>query len=176
VRNWLEVRGEGGRLVLWIGTAGSLEELEPPAEVELRRGDVESTRSSQCIDSWNVHQLGASADGSEVSIPDRRRASVDTWQVTNGGVEIQTGASHCADAFVASARAAIWPLSSAVPIGGGIGGACDPAGFVPGSTVDRNLVCQGGEEFPSRYLTLACTSDTECPADSRCDGAFCRLP
>jgi hypothetical protein len=176
VRNWLEVRDEGGHLVLWIGTAGSVEALEPPAELELRRGDVESTRSSECIGSWNVHQLRASADGSEVSITDRRRAPVGAWQVTNGGVEIQTGASHCPDVFVASARAAIWPRSSAIPIGSGIGGACDPTWFVPGSTVDRNLVCQVGEQFPDGYLTLACTNDMDCPAESRCDGAFCRLP
>jgi hypothetical protein len=176
VRNWIEVRDEDGRLVLWIGTAGRVEALEPPAEIELRRGDVESTRSSQCIGSWDVHQLRASADGSEVSIADRRRAPVGTWQVTNGGVEVQTGATHCPDVFVASARAAIWPLSFAIPIGSGIGGACDPAWFVPGSTADRNLVCQRGEDFPDGYLTLACTSDTGCPADSRCDGTFCRLP
>lgn len=175
-RSWLEVRDRDELLILWLGLAGSVEELQAPREVSLRQGLLQSTRSAECASSWDEPQLRVAADGIELNIAPRARAMVGSWQVTNGGVDLSTGISRCAEGFVATARAAVWPRRSAVPIGGGIGGPCDPGWFVPGSTADANLVCQRDSRFPEGYLTLACDGDAGCPAESRCDDAFCRLP
>jgi hypothetical protein len=173
-QSWLAVRDASGALVLWIASAGSVAELNTPAELVLSQGAVDLQLSSQCITSWTEHRLEASMAGSQASVASRERGMLGSYQLVNGSVQVQTGESHCSDAFVAFARAAVWPLVASVPLTDGIGGPCSPEFFGPGYLVEPGLICQRDSQFPLGYLTRACESSAECPKESTCDGAFCR--
>lgn len=174
VRDWLEVRDASGALVLWIASAGSVAELHTPSELALSQGDVDARRTSDCITAWTEHRLEASLGGSQASVASRERGVLGDYQLVNGSVQVQTGDSRCSDAFVAFARAALWPLAASVPLTDGIGGPCSPEFFAPGYLPEPGLICQQSSEFPLGYLTRACSRAEDCPEESSCDGAFCR--
>lgn len=173
VRNWLEVRDASG-LVLWIASAGSVADLQTPAELVLSQGEVDSLHSGDCITSWTEHRLEASLQGSQASVASRERGVLGSYQLVNGSVQVQTGDSLCSDAFVAFAQAAVWPLAASVPLTDGIGGPCSPEFFGPGYERDPALICQRDSQYPLGYLTRACSGSADCPRESTCDGAFCR--
>lgn len=173
-QSWLEVRDASGALVLWIASAGSVAELNTPAELVLSQGAVDLQLSGQCIASWTEHRIEASMAGSQASVASRERGVLGSYQLVNGSVQVQTGESRCTDAFAAFARAAVWPLAASVPLTDGIGGPCSPEFFGPGYSLEPGLLCQRDSQFPLGYLTRACQSSAECPKESTCDGAFCR--
>jgi hypothetical protein len=176
VPSWLELRDEAGGLVVWVATAGSVTDLNVPAELQLAQGAVEREHTGECVSSWNAYRLEARLGDVEVSIPGGARAALGPWHVTNGNVLVQTGDSRCNDAYVASASAAAWPHAASIPLTGGIGGPCNPEWFGPQYILDPSLRCEKNSRFPLGYLTLPCEDDAACPAESVCDQGQCRAP
>jgi hypothetical protein len=104
----LELRGSDGELLVWLGFAGSVEELELPSELVLTQGAEACRVHSQCVSEWTQHELAVELDGEKPTVGYGERTLVGDFWVTHGGVDVQQGASTCSDAFVGWAAAGVW--------------------------------------------------------------------
>jgi hypothetical protein len=107
---WLELRDESGQLLFWYGEAGRVADLTTPAELQLSAGEVQARPSSLCFPVYEQKRLEVEIAGASGSIGWSEQGAVGDWLVTNFGISEEVSQSTCADAFIRSAAAAVWPL------------------------------------------------------------------
>lgn len=108
----LTVTTSDGAPILWIGEAGTPEELSGPVPLSL--GEAECDETDTCVSSWSRYSLyifGSDAGiGPDVKVPYGTQVQTPNWVITNSAVDQQNEDTlNCPDAYVALARAAIWP-------------------------------------------------------------------
>ncbi|MEM7434182.1 MAG: hypothetical protein AAF436_03450 [Myxococcota bacterium] len=106
-----EVRGEGGRLVYWLGLSGSAAGLDVPPELVVEEADATCERTSVCIDRWEQRSVRVTSGATTERVGYGRSASLDALTFLHGGLDVQTGSTACPDGFVARAAAAAWPTA-----------------------------------------------------------------
>jgi hypothetical protein len=107
-----EVTNSDGQPLFWMGEAGRPEELSGPVPLSL--GEAECDETDPCVSSWSRYSLfifGSDAGiGPDVKVPYGTQVQTPNWVLSNGAINVQNeGATLCPDAYVALARAAIWP-------------------------------------------------------------------
>ena len=108
---WLELRAEDGTLLVWVGAAGAVEDLQTPPELSLSQGAEVCRNHSQCIPDWAQYDLWLKLGDEVNSTPlgYGQHVTAGDFIVTHGGVDQQIGgATNCPDAYVAAASAAAW--------------------------------------------------------------------
>jgi hypothetical protein len=106
----LELRDGDGALLVWLGFAGRVDDLERPAELVLSRGAEVCRLSDRCFPVWTQHELSASMGGESAHVGYGEQRSLGDFTLTHGGLDAQLGgsANGCADGFIAWAAASVW--------------------------------------------------------------------
>lgn len=91
------------KLVFWLGDSGGVAGLDALSEIAFTQGAAVCTQHSDCITAWTLNDLEATSGGNTVSVPFGESARLGMFDVTDAAVQVQTGESTCADAFVAQA-------------------------------------------------------------------------
>lgn len=106
----LEVREKGADLVYWVSIVWQLEELQPPAELELADGGEGClVIGPDCNARWEERSLSASVDGETGLVAYGAHSSVGPLTVLNHAYEVNVGQVDCADYFVGTVEVAAWP-------------------------------------------------------------------
>jgi hypothetical protein len=167
--NSFEARADDGSLLYWTASGGRLTDIEPPSEIVLSTGEVESEIEDDCVGSYRVRALDVSVDNIAVSAPSRARVEAGPWMVVNALFQEQTGMTVCPDAFADRIQVAVWARNAQVRDNGGIGGPCY-----------ADLPIEHAEGAP-QYLCLRdgtlsreCAASPPCPGASQCVERLCR--
>jgi hypothetical protein len=110
-RGRLELRGSDGELLVWMGFAGSVDELEQPPELVLAQGPEVCRLHSQCVPTWTQHDLSVQLGEEMRVVGYGEQVRMGGYEVTHGGVDVQQpsgGGTSCADAYVAWAAVGVW--------------------------------------------------------------------
>jgi hypothetical protein len=106
----LEIRAKAEELAYWMGVAWQLEELEPPAELELVDGGEGClVIGPHCSARWEERSLSASVEGETEVVDYGAHLWIGSLTVLNHAYEVQVGQVDCADYFVGTAEVATWP-------------------------------------------------------------------
>ena len=85
------------------------DKLDTPAEFELSLGAEACAAAVPCIEGYSQYALDSQRIGGEArSLRPGEQTSQGGFRVLHAGLELQTGATTCAGAPIALARAAIW--------------------------------------------------------------------
>jgi hypothetical protein len=104
----LELRDASGVLLLWLGEGGRLEDLAPPAELTIERGQTTCWTADECVGGWQQSGLVATVGGESEELAPYGTADLGGLHVVHGGFDEQTGSSTCPDAYVADLQVAVW--------------------------------------------------------------------
>jgi hypothetical protein len=106
----LELRKTGGDLVYWVSIVWQLEEMQPPAELELADGGEGClVIGPYCNARWEERSLSARVDAETGLVRYGAHSSVGPLTVLNHAYEVNVGQVDCADYFVGTVEVAAWP-------------------------------------------------------------------
>jgi hypothetical protein len=108
----LQLQDDSGALLVWLGVAGSLGNLQVPAELTLALGPAACRNRSQCIPRWEQRDLLVEVRGDPRGRREQlgygEQATLGDFTVTHHGIDIQVGGGGCPDASVAWAALSAW--------------------------------------------------------------------
>lgn len=160
---FLDLSTEDGKRMWWIGEAGTVSTLQPPAAMRFRQGTMACTDSFEHCGSWAGYDVMVEDVSGTRKVPYGGTVQVGSETVINGGVELQTTTvTTCPDWYHGIAiMAVLWPDSLVDPCGScGIGSTClYGACTTPCSPVDAQASCQD-----ALACLDACVPDSGFPA------------
>lgn len=96
----LELRSADGELLGWLGSSGTVEELDKPAELVLARGRDACQRGDGSAPTWSQYDLDVrlATSAERTPVPHGKQVQVGDFWVTNGGVgsDIVVAEAHAA--------------------------------------------------------------------------------
>lgn len=105
----LELRhADTGELLLWLGFAGAVDQLDTPPEVSFGEDELVCVVGDECVDKWHQYALEVLTDATVETLDYGEQRRIGGLVVTHGGLDVQAGPGRCSDAFVAWAAAAAW--------------------------------------------------------------------